>query len=211
MIDPSIPHATGTAALPTLHNWRVASVSRIRARWAPARTPVSYIVPDRDAAGADTHTPHTSAAHGHDTGGTIDHHTHIPLWYSHSDTGAAGARGARGPAPPRTAQAPHPQRTHRGPPPPFKIGAPRTGSGQRAAGTLHGHAPVSGSTLYGDSMILTECIFSQPAPGSVSSAYFRKLVHFSACGVQIFANTRRVCANFYRNEGPASNLSSSIN
>ena len=44
--------------------------------------------------------------------------------------------------------------------------------------------------VYGDSMILTECIFSQPAPGSVSSAYFRKLVHFSACGVQIFANTR---------------------
>ena len=51
-------------------------------------------------------------------------------------------------------------------------------------------------SIYGDSMILTECIFSQPAPGSVSSAYFCKLVHFSACGVQIFANTRGVFANF---------------
>ena len=50
--------------------------------------------------------------------------------------------------------------------------------------------------LYGDSVILTECIFSQPAPGSVSSAYFCKLVHFSACGVQFFANTRGVFANF---------------
>ena len=50
-----------------------------------------------------------------------------------------------------------------------------------------------GMNLYGDSMILAECIFSQRAPGSVCSAYFRKLAHFSrTCGMQIFANTRRV-------------------
>ena len=31
------------------------------------------------------------------------------------------------------------------------------------------------SAVYGDSMILAECIFSQSATGEVSSAYFRKL------------------------------------
>ena len=40
--------------------------------------------------------------------------------------------------------------------------------------------------LYGDSMILAECIFSQFATGEVSSAYFRKLA-ISGWGVQIFA------------------------
>ena len=53
-------------------------------------------------------------------------------------------------------------------------------------------------TLYGDSMILAECIFSQSATrtGEVSGAYFRKLAisGFWGCGVlinhfrQIFAN-----------------------
>ena len=41
--------------------------------------------------------------------------------------------------------------------------------------------------VYGDSMISAECIFSQSAPGEVSSAYFRKLAHISGGGVQIFA------------------------
>ena len=41
--------------------------------------------------------------------------------------------------------------------------------------------------LYGESMILAECIFSQSATGEVSSAYFRKLDHLSGWGVQIFA------------------------
>ena len=36
-------------------------------------------------------------------------------------------------------------------------------------------------------------IFATRARVGLQSAYFRKLVHFSACGVQIFANTRRVC------------------
>ena len=65
MIDPSIPYATGTAALPTLHNWRVANQGALG---TGTYTSQLYIVPDRDAAGADTHTPHL-AAHGHDTEG----------------------------------------------------------------------------------------------------------------------------------------------
>ena len=69
--------------------------------------------------------------------------------------------------------------------------APRP-RGPRAGARARG-PPTPRYTQYGDSMILTECIFSQPAPRSVSSAYFCKLVHFSAWGVQIFASTRRVC------------------
>ena len=59
-------------------------------------------------------------------------------------------------------------------------GGPRL---RRRAGAERGGA----GPVYGDGMILAECIFSQSATGEVSSAYFRKLDHLSGWGVQIFA------------------------
>ena len=47
--------------------------------------------------------------------------------------------------------------------------------------------------LYGDSMILAECIFSQFATGEVSSAYFRKLA-ISGWRVRKFSQTGRTRA-----------------
>ena len=47
-------------------------------------------------------------------------------------------------------------------------------------------------SLYGDSMILAECIFSQSATGEVSSAYFRKLA-ISRGGECKFSQTGPTC------------------
>ena len=49
--------------------------------------------------------------------------------------------------------------------------------------------------LYGDSMILAECIFSQSAPGEVYRAYFCKLAHILGWLVQIFAKTCAPCVD----------------
>ena len=56
---------------------------------------------------------------------------------------------------------------------PLRLGAaPLLGS---AAGGLGEGLARAAGPLYGDSMILAECIFSQSAPGEVSRAYFRML------------------------------------
>ena len=54
--------------------------------------------------------------------------------------------------------------------------------------------------IYGDSMILAECIFSQSATGEVSSAYFRKFAISGGVASQIFrkrAQPQRAVARPY--------------
>ena len=71
---------------------------------------------------------------------------------------------------------------------PYRLNARSVRTGTRAHGTWSRDQTWSrpGPGLYGDSMILAECIFSQSATGEVSSAYFRKLaISRTGCGVQI--------------------------